>query len=264
LADFARAVELDPEHGPAWSKKGLAHARLEQWSLAVASYSEAIALNPDDGQAWSQRGQAHAQLGRRGQAVADYEYATALNPRDVNGRYHHALLRLALERTSAYREACLNLLNYFGSTKDAGTANTAVWACVLAPGAVTDPSRLVQLATKAVEGDPRNHTYLNTLGCALYRAGQYREAIRYLNEAMKAHGQAGVAQDWLFLAMAHQRLGEGEEAKNWLSKAVAWIEQAGKERAKKAGESSALSWSQRLELGILRAEAEALVKGTKP
>jgi hypothetical protein len=48
--------------------------------------------------------------------------------------------------------------------------------------------------------------------------------------------------------MAHHRLGHKEEAKSWLAKAVRYMEQASDAR-------------ERLELQILRREAEALIDG---
>jgi hypothetical protein len=44
------------------------------------------------------------------------------------------------------------------------------------------------------------------LGAVLVRAGRTREAIASLEESVRRNGQGGNAFDWLFLAMAHDRL----------------------------------------------------------
>jgi len=117
----------------------------------------------------------------------------------------------------------------------------------------------------------------------LYRAGQYEDAIKELKESMRirkefeesmrirtqdaaaqnaspkprAEDEAAteMAFDWLFLAMAHQRLGHAEDARAWLRKAVRSMEQTDYERSLEA----AFWWSTRLEVQLLRREAETLI-----
>jgi len=47
-----------------------------------------------------------------------------------------------------------------------------------------DPDEAVELCKKAVETDPENMAYRDSLGWALFRAGKTTEAIRYLTEAL--------------------------------------------------------------------------------
>jgi tetratricopeptide (TPR) repeat protein len=103
---------------------------------------------------------------------------------------------------------------------------------------------------------------LNTLGAALYRAGRLEDAVQRLSEAVRAHGRDGTYADWLFLAMAHQRLGHAAEARRWLEKAVRWLDRAGWSRPTDVGSSP--NWQVRQEAQLLRQEAEALVNGAAP
>jgi WD40 repeat protein len=73
--------------------------------------------------------------------------------------------------------------------------------------------------------EPGNSEYLERLGVALYRDGQFAEAVERLDEAVTKHGQAGTVEAQLYLAMAHQRLGHADDARTWLNRAVARIEQ---------------------------------------
>jgi hypothetical protein len=72
-----------------------------------------------------------------------------------------------------------------------------------------------------------------------------------------------VAWDWLFLAMSHHRLGRGEEARRYLTKARRWIVAAEADREEKlaagASRTSWHSWNERAEVRALRREAEALL-----
>ncbi len=59
---------------------------------------------------------------------------------------------------------------------------------------------------------------------AEYRAGHWQEAIQWLEKSLQAAaGANGV--DWFFLAMAHQQLGDHEQARNDYDKAVEWMDQ---------------------------------------
>src|SRR5205807_850000 len=70
--------------------------------------------------------------------------------------------------------------------------------------------------------------------------------------AAPASETASTAYARFFLAMAHQRLGHGEEARRWLSEAVRVADQ---ELAAK----SPPPWNRRVTLQILRREAEGLI-----
>ena len=101
-------------------------------------------------------------------------------------------------------------------------------------------------------------------GAVLYRAGQYQEALKRLTEAEAAY-QPDEEKQWagayncLFLAMAHQRLGDVTEAKKWHDRAVQWIEQQTQKKPEASAAANPSSWHQRLTLQLLRREAEELL-----
>src|SRR5207247_1141032 len=79
------------------------------------------------------------------------------------------------------------------------------------------------IAKQAVEREPKEGTYWNTLGAAHYRAGDWQAAIAALDKSMELR-QGGDSFDWFFLAMAHWRLGGKEKARKWYDQAVAWMD----------------------------------------
>jgi tetratricopeptide (TPR) repeat protein len=83
--------------------------------------------------------------------------------------------------------------------------------------------RAVALANKAIKLAPNEGANWNTLGVALYRAGNFKAAIEALNKSMELH-KGGVSFDWFFLAMAHWQLDNKADARQWYDKAVAWAE----------------------------------------
>ena len=83
----------------------------------------------------------------------------------------------------------------------------------------------VVFAERAVEMAPQVSTYWNTLGIARYRAGDLERALVDLERSMELR-TGGNAYDWLFLAMAQQRLGNEGEARAWYERSIAWMERA--------------------------------------
>jgi tetratricopeptide (TPR) repeat protein len=108
-----------------------------------------------------------------------------------------------------------------------------------------DAAVAVRLAQQAVNAKERSGDYRNTLGVAHYRNGDDRAAVAELKTAMGLR-KGGDGFDWFFLAMAHWRLGERDEARAWFDRAVQWMDSHKPYDA---------------ELRRFRAEAEALLAG---
>jgi serine/threonine protein kinase len=103
--------------------------------------------------------------------------------------------------------------------------NDLAWLLVTAPDpGLRGPAEAVGLARKATELGPTAPNVWNTLGVALYRVGDYREAIAALEKSEElGHGQE-FGFNALFLAMARWQLGECDDARACYDRAVAWIE----------------------------------------
>lgn len=125
------------------------------------------------------------------------------------------------------------------------------------PDAVVDITKPLQLAEKSASS--------TCIGAALYRANRFEDSIKKLEDVVKV--QRPGAANWLFLAMAHQRLGHAEEAKKCLNKADERIDKAAREEATNGTGGTQIDWYGRLqerqELKLIRAEAEALIKDEK-
>jgi predicted Zn-dependent protease len=184
-----------------------------------------------------------------------------LQPERIEGWYDRAYLCLLDGDTESYRKTCRELLARFGHDPSPRNVNAVAWLCVLVPESVTDLAWPVELAEAALAAQPKTYTYLNTLGVALYRAGRYDEAVRRLNEAIKAQGSEGTYGDWIFLAMAHHMLGNSQEANRWWAKLGEWIKKGGLQPSSVTGQQ--LTWRAHLEIQTLRREAETLLKRTQ-
>ncbi len=98
-------------------------------------------------------------------------------------------------------------------------ANDLAWLRANHPDpARRDPADAVSLARRTVAECPDAAAYWNTLGVALYRAGDAGAAVAALDRATALGG--GTAFDDVFLAMAHARLGDTDRARQELARAM--------------------------------------------
>jgi hypothetical protein len=198
------------------------------WQRQVALHSVALALSPLNFPAALRRGQAHARLGNRAHAIDDYCRALTLLP-PKNPALLPTSLALAL--------------------------NNLAWQWA------TDPARrgaegpkVLFLAKRAVALAPAAWLYRNTLGVVCYRLGKYAEAQHHLERSLHDSRAEAAAFDLYFLAMCHQRLGDGARARDCFARAVRWVG-AQKGQLPKA-------WAD--ELKRFRAEAAGVLAGARP
>ena len=103
--------------------------------------------------------------------------------------------------------------------------NSLAWLlATCADPKLRDPGRAVELAKKAVELAPNASDIWNTLGVALYRAGDWEAAIEALEKSERLTPDKYLTSNGFFLAMAHWQLGQKDEARAWYDRAVAWID----------------------------------------
>jgi uncharacterized protein HemY len=121
------------------------------------------------------------------------------------------------------------------------------------PGAVADPALLVTLSERATKAFPRSILFHRTHGATLLRAGKHEAAVASLKTALSIREEPAT---WLLLALAHHHLGHSEEARQWLDRAVRWMEKP----PAKPPAGTILTWDEKLALQLLRKEAEALLK----
>jgi eukaryotic-like serine/threonine-protein kinase len=98
--------------------------------------------------------------------------------------------------------------------------NEYAWNLANAPGSSRNPERSLTLARRSVELAPKQAMYINTLGVAQYRLGQYTEAIATLDRSLAAGHGAHDGYDLFFQAMSHWQLGDKPKALTCFDKAV--------------------------------------------
>jgi eukaryotic-like serine/threonine-protein kinase len=222
IDEATKAIELKPKDWSSWNQRAWAYFQQQRWDEAVADYSKAIELNPNVHTTWFHRGHAHMALKKWDEVVVDYSELLKKFPGDANA-YHYR--GWAHENRSRWSQASADYGKAIELAPKNDTAHHRLaWLLATCPDAkVRDPGRAVELARKAVQLEPKQGFYWQTLGYAEYRAGNWKSAIAAL-EKVKALGSPGDSLEWYPLAMAHWRLGHKEEARTWYDQAVAWME----------------------------------------
>ena len=88
IADFEKAIELDPKFALAHYNRGNSKAILGKHEEAIADCDKAIELNSEFVFAYYNRGNSKAILGKHEEAIADYDRAIELNPKFVFAYYN--------------------------------------------------------------------------------------------------------------------------------------------------------------------------------
>jgi serine/threonine protein kinase/WD40 repeat protein/Tfp pilus assembly protein PilF len=130
-------------------------------------------------------------------------------------------------------------------------SNNLAWFLLTGPKELRDAKAALPVARKAVELDPKQSLYHNTLGIALYRTGAFKEAIPVLGKSLEMGKGTADAFDLFFLAMCYQRLGDAAKAKDCYDRALKWFAaQRGKLSAAWAAELTEFQAEARGVLGI--------------
>jgi tetratricopeptide (TPR) repeat protein len=79
IADFSKAIELDPGSADAYNRRGAAYDDLHEYEQAIADYSKSIEFNYDP-LSWPyyNRGRAYYEIGDHDRAIVDFEKALEL------------------------------------------------------------------------------------------------------------------------------------------------------------------------------------------
>jgi serine/threonine protein kinase/tetratricopeptide (TPR) repeat protein len=192
-------------------------------------------------------------------AIASLSRAVELRSADFWGVWYPlALLQLSTGRSKDYLTLCETMLERFGQANDPD-----VWVsriCCLAPNAVAELARPAQVAERGLARHPHDTELAGALGEAHYRKGDLDAAVRHLEASARSAGGCAGHRRKLFLAMAYHRLGRSAKASQLLQEATLWIEKNGQEKLAEGAElKEPLPWSLRLDLQLLRREAEELV-----
>jgi eukaryotic-like serine/threonine-protein kinase len=166
----------------------------------------------------------------RQQLVEDFPSS---NEYPISLAYHQVELCELLEDASRSREA-EQVYRQMRSTSpralqnaphDHRLRNNLAWLLARRPRLYDDSTEAARLAREATSLAPENGAYWNTLGVANCRIGDWQAAAAALEQSIR-YRSGGDPYDWLFLAMAHARMGASALARSWYDRSLTWIERS--------------------------------------
>jgi tetratricopeptide (TPR) repeat protein len=184
---FDKAIRRDPDDAFAYQKRGLAHAALQENREALADFGKALELDPKNATAYLYRAQVLIQRKDFAGAVADCTEAIRLRPEDAEARQCRGHAHNMAKEYAAARDD-------FGEAVRLAPSSTALnalaWLLATCPeGAVRDGARAVELAKRACEQSAwAEANILDTLAAAYAECGQFDEAVKWQQEAVRLAG----------------------------------------------------------------------------
>src|SRR5436305_1148236 len=171
IADFTRAIELDPKYGTAYNNRGLAKKNKGDLDGAVADCTRAIEVDPKDAGGYGNRGIAKQAQGDLSGAIADYTRAIELDPKYALAYYNRGVAKWGkgdVDGAIADYTRAIELDPKFTHTY----YNRGV-----AKGAKGDIDGAIADYTRAIELDPKDARAYNDRGVAKQAKGDLDGAI---------------------------------------------------------------------------------------
>jgi len=73
IADYSKAIELDPSYINAYYARAWVYGEKGQWDLSIADNTKAIELDPNYAMAYNNRAWCYKEQGKNAEAIADFE-----------------------------------------------------------------------------------------------------------------------------------------------------------------------------------------------
>jgi tetratricopeptide (TPR) repeat protein len=81
IADYTKAIEIDPLNVEGYINRGAAHLSKNQMDLAISDYNKSIEISPRYAEAYNNRGLVYMSKGQLDQAISDFNKSIEINPR---------------------------------------------------------------------------------------------------------------------------------------------------------------------------------------
>jgi len=212
VAEWRKALELDPEDAKANNNLGLGLTRDGRLDEAIPHFEKAVEGDPRFAEAYNNLGIARAQKGQVEEAIRHFQKAVELEP-DYGSAHNN--LGAALLQSGRIDEAIPHFQKAVEVIPDFADAHNNLGMALLQKGNVDEATPHFQ---KAVEVNPNFADAHNNLGITLLQNGKVDEAIPRFQKAVEISPDFADAHDNLGMALLEK--GKGDEAIPHFQKAL--------------------------------------------
>lgn len=247
---FQKLMEAEPKSGPIQSLAADFFARTDNYELALQALERTTSLTPTNDSAWQQRLQLLLTKGNIKEAIAVGEQAAQEIPQDaiilyllgsahLSDQNHEQAIPYLNEASQlpARRPLKSNILTSLGDAhaaleqwknafqhyeealkinpEHAAALNNYAYHLSLQK---QELSKAREMAQQAVQLDPKNPSYLDTIGWICYQQGDYKKAEKYIRSSIDT-GRAS-AEVMEHLGDVLDKLNQSAEARQWWQKAL--------------------------------------------
>ncbi len=189
IEDYTQAVELQPKDSRPLAQRGYAYAGNNQMDKALVDFDAALVLNPNDAPALLGRAEIRRSSKKWKDALADYEKLLGIAPGDYRALLGAASALYASSEFEKAQGLYGELIQRYPA--EAQPFNDLAW--MLATGTkdgVRNGQRAVELASQACQlTEYKNPGYLDTLAAAFAEKGEFANALKWQEEAVKASSE---------------------------------------------------------------------------
>ena len=236
------------------------------WVEALDDLSHAIELRPELSLMRYERGDFFVRLGLWDRAAADYAAAFRLQESTTPRHWScYAVLSFYIGDDATYQDLVARMPVRFPQDMPYSRFhNELVRARTLGPVPARERAWLSAMAEKNMACEPNEPWNRTALALALYRVGDFPQAVEKAEEALRRHPNwLGGAGNNLVLAIAHERLGQAEQARQALVASERVMESWIQQMSTAPVGASPNFWLDWLECHILYREAKLQIDGQK-
>jgi tetratricopeptide (TPR) repeat protein len=190
IADYTKAIELDPTYAPAYYNRGIAYDDIKQYDRAIADYTRALEINPQYTSAYNNRGNAYFDLKQYDKAIADYTRIIEIDPTYDSAYSNRGNTYKALKQ---YNRAIADYTRAIAiNPQNASVYNNRgdVYADI------KQPDKAIADYTRAIAINPQYASAYNNRGVAyFYDLKQYDRAIADYTRAIEIDPKYALAYD---------------------------------------------------------------------
>lgn len=210
---FEKALQIADTAKDALLQIGYVYFTQDKIPEAEDALAKAVRLFPDDFQANYFYGLVLQRKGDEPTAIKYFEYAAEKNPNDLG-----VLSTLALaydnqkmyDQSDATHEKALSI-----DPESALILNNFAYQ-LSERGSKLD--KALVMAKKAVQKEPKNASYLDTIGWVYYKLKKYEEAKSYILQSLQVNGNSAVVND--HLGDIYSAMGDKQNARKYWQKAL--------------------------------------------